>query len=224
MDSVSPIEMFTCTKCGEEKSVKDFRTSNTIERGHAAMCKACVLRGAHARHERNLLERERLLAAGANKTCVKCGLDKPIIEFTPSKAMRAGSLTRCKTCVNVKHGGWRARSRNGAGNQRARVPMNKEKLKAQWKRRRLRAKYNLTVTDRQLMLAAQEFRCAICEEPFDLEKGTMHNVAHIDHNHTTGQIRGILCSKCNFGIGQFRENCLILVKAIEYLKKYEDTQ
>jgi len=44
---------------------------------------------------------------------------------------------------------------------------------------------------------------------------------HVDHNHTTGIVRGILCSKCNQGIGLFMENKNILKSAIEYLEKHE---
>ena len=63
------------------------------------------------------------------------------------------------------------------------------------------------------LLEEQNGRCAICEEIlFDPE---------LDHNHDTDEIRGLLCPKCNRGIGQFKDNPLLLVKAIEYLTGIE---
>jgi hypothetical protein len=43
----------------------------------------------------------------------------------------------------------------------------------------------------------------------------------VDHCHTTGKIRGLLCSKCNPALGAFNDNIEILNSAIKYLKEYE---
>lgn len=62
------------------------------------------------------------------------------------------------------------------------------------------------------MLASSGGLCAICRK--QTEK------LHIDHNHATGQVRELLCQKCNQGIGCFCEEPEILEKAIAYLKKH----
>lgn len=60
----------------------------------------------------------------------------------------------------------------------------------------------------------QDRKCAICSEPIQKQgKGT-----HIDHNHDTGKVRGLLCPRCNTGLGQFRDDISILQKAIRYLQ------
>ena len=57
--------------------------------------------------------------------------------------------------------------------------------------------------------------CAICkgEEPSDF-KGRLS----IDHDHSSGKIRGLLCMKCNSGLGMFNDDEDILLNAIKYLK------
>jgi hypothetical protein len=84
------------------------------------------------------------------------------------------------------------------------------------------AKYNhlyLGVSQEEFlaMLKSQKNLCAICENVLD---GGRHT--HLDHNHETGRIRGILCRGCNHGIGHFRDNAEIMRNAIQYLENYSD--
>lgn len=67
------------------------------------------------------------------------------------------------------------------------------------------------------MIMRQGNACAICGERFKNEKLT-----HIDHCHTTGKIRGILCVRCNVGLGQFKDNIISLQQAIKYLTKWNE--
>ncbi len=62
--------------------------------------------------------------------------------------------------------------------------------------------------------AAQKDTCAICNKP------NGKRPLHIDHDHTTGQIRDLLCRKCNMGIGLFNDNPALMSKAISYLEKH----
>ena len=84
---------------------------------------------------------------------------------------------------------------------------NPEKWKAQKTRKRLRS-YGLTEEDFRGMWDAQGGRCAICGSS---------DPQNIDHDHSTGEVRGLLCHKCNFGIGQFNDNIDLLNAAIDYL-------
>jgi len=61
----------------------------------------------------------------------------------------------------------------------------------------------------------QNGKCVICEKPF-----VKPSEAYVDHIHKTGEIRGLLCVKCNFGIGYFDDDPGLLIKASKYLKKY----
>lgn len=65
------------------------------------------------------------------------------------------------------------------------------------------------------MLSRQDDRCAICRTEIP---GGRHGIFNIDHNHQTGEVRGLLCSKCNVGLGCFKDDLLVLESAIDYLK------
>lgn len=80
----------------------------------------------------------------------------------------------------------------------------------------LKKKYGLSLEDYYLMLAGQEGRCAICGDEF----GEIRKHIHVDHNHETGEVRGLLCQACNVSIGRMREDANVLRKAAEYLEKY----
>jgi hypothetical protein len=62
------------------------------------------------------------------------------------------------------------------------------------------------------MWAAQSGACAICDTPFSNRKD-----AHVDHCHASHRVRGLLCSNCNCGIGQFKDNTTRLLSAVDYL-------
>jgi hypothetical protein len=81
--------------------------------------------------------------------------------------------------------------------------------------RHLKQKYGITFSQHQEMIKAQEGKCAIC--------GTV-GIAElaIDHDHNTGRVRGLLCRRCNTGLGCFRDNPRSLKAAIEYLKRSDD--
>ena len=72
--------------------------------------------------------------------------------------------------------------------------------------------YNLSYGAWLEMWESQNGKCAICEKVFDSPSD-----ACVDHNHETGEIRGLLCIKCNYGLGQFNDNLQLLENAIEYL-------
>jgi hypothetical protein len=74
-------------------------------------------------------------------------------------------------------------------------------------------RYGITREMFKEMLSDQSSRCAICDTDVD-EKSS-----HIDHCHTTGKVRGILCEKCNKGLGQFDDDVNYLKNAIKYLTK-----
>lgn len=85
------------------------------------------------------------------------------------------------------------------------------------KSRSLKHYYGITIEDYDRMFEEQEGLCAICELP---ETRIIRNKVaslHVDHNHETGEVRGLLCSRCNVAIGMMKENPSLFVKAAEYL-------
>lgn len=93
-------------------------------------------------------------------------------------------------------------------NENARIwgSKNRDKIKNS----RLKAKYGITLKQFNLLLENQNFHCLFCPEKKALG---------LDHCHFTERIRGILCRKCNAGLGMFRDSTILLKRAIQYLNK-----
>jgi DNA-directed RNA polymerase subunit RPC12/RpoP len=89
------------------------------------------------------------------------------------------------------------------------------KYKDKYTNHKLLKNYGISLQQRTRMLELQNYRCAICKEPFDTSKGI-----HTDHNHETDQVRELLCRSCNHLIGNCGENIDILLQAIGYLNKH----
>lgn len=79
-----------------------------------------------------------------------------------------------------------------------------------------RFKYGLEPEHKQAILDAQNGGCAICGYKFGQKTGDMK----VDHDHSTGAVRGLLCDLCNRGLGMFRDNQDNLTKALSYLTKF----
>jgi len=75
---------------------------------------------------------------------------------------------------------------------------------------------NVKLKDYVHLLENQNNKCLICNSEFDNKKVSKR--ACLDHDHSNGKIRGFLCSSCNVGLGNFKDNIDYLAKAIEYLK------
>lgn len=84
-------------------------------------------------------------------------------------------------------------------------------------------KYGITEEDYYSLLKAQKGICKICGNPpcskdHPANKDNKYYL-HVDHDHSDGRIRGLLCNACNNGLGRFKDRIDLLQKAIEYLKR-----
>lgn len=75
--------------------------------------------------------------------------------------------------------------------------------------------YGITLEEKQQMIIAQQCQCGICFCKLEPSKPT---TLAVDHCHTTGNIRGILCRNCNLLLGMAKDNEQILLNAVQYLK------
>ena len=75
--------------------------------------------------------------------------------------------------------------------------------------------YGITVEDYEEMWDEQDGSCAICDEEF-----ADHTHGKVDHNHKTGKVRGLLCNKCNTGLGDFDDDPGLLRDAADYIEKH----
>ena len=86
----------------------------------------------------------------------------------------------------------------------------------------LRSTFGITIEEYDLMLEAQGGLCAICREPEVVadpkNSETMKRLA-VDHDHNTGKVRGLLCQRCNMGLGYFRDCAEFLDAAAFYLRR-----
>ena len=95
---------------------------------------------------------------------------------------------------------------------------NNPKKIRQWHRENhLTRKYGISFPEYESMLRLQDYRCAICGRKF-----TKDNVACVDHDHKTGQVRALLCKQCNTGIGMLQDNPSIIHEAEMYIRKYKE--
>ena len=94
-------------------------------------------------------------------------------------------------------------------------------MNKKYNRRKLKEKdLRLYGIDREEVFKQQKGKCLICDvhlvEPYT-------RYTHADHNHVTGKFRGLLCGTCNTGLGKFKDSIYLLEKAVEYLKKGEQS-
>jgi len=117
---------------------------------------------------------------------------------------------------------------------RAYAQANKERLKEyhrQWniqnrelaRIRKVVKNFRITAEEYLAMVEYQNNLCAICkqlETLVDKHSGLVRNL-HVDHNHTTGKVRGLLCTACNTAIGNFKEDTNTIRAAISYIELHD---
>jgi hypothetical protein len=132
------------------------------------------------------------------KICSNCKIEKPLSDFHNAINGKFGKHHYCKDCFSV---------------------YRKQKYKYNPKDcydRRIRNVYNLTQDELMSMYHSQNKKCKICGNEY--EKVSRHSGLHIDHCHTTGKVRGLLCARCNTLLGLSGDNVVILQSAIDYLR------
>jgi hypothetical protein len=122
-----------------------------------------------------------------------------------------GTRNRCNPCrASAARVAWASSANEARAKDRERLrtwrAANPEKTRAQRRSQR----YMLDAAAFEALLSAQEGRCAVCRAP---------GAACVDHCHTTGRVRGILCRACNTGLGQFRDDRILILAAATYLEE-----
>ena len=102
--------------------------------------------------------------------------------------------------------------------QGSRLWYQNNKARAAATARRLKLKqYGLTLEQFEAMLISQNGKCAACERAMTSPCSKAHTATMVDHCHTTGRVRGLLCRRCNMAIGQFGDDPGLLLQAASYL-------
>lgn len=97
--------------------------------------------------------------------------------------------------------------------------MTAEQRSVMYRRHDLKRKYGVTPEWYDAQLEKQEGKCAICSRTEVDKKGRK---LAVDHNHETGQVRGLLCARCNFSIAAFEYDPDFGTKALNYLARYKE--
>jgi len=148
------------------------------------------------------------------KICNSCKENKPYNELVKAKKAKDGYRSWCKDCRKKYRNQpqMKLREKKQQAEYRKKFP---DKDKNKW----YKYKYGITLEEKRQMYDEQNGKCGICEEDMLVAKD-----CHLDHNHKTGKIRGILCDTCNRGLGYFQDNPEFLQKAAEYILNKQNTQ
>ncbi len=142
------------------------------------------------------------------KICSACG--KKDQEFARNKAQKDGLQNQCKSC-NKKT---RAASHRQNYLKNYRKKWYRKNIVAQ-RDYNLRKRYGISVEEYQALFEKQKGRCAIC----GMHALEFTRALNVDHSHKTGKVRGLLCHKCNRGLGLFNDDSEKLINAVEYLNE-----
>lgn len=123
-------------------------------------------------------------------TCSKCKLDKLPDFFSKNKKQKTGYNYACKTC-----------------------------MKEQTRRYNLPSKYGITVEEYTDKIKQQDYKCACCGVKFELDDEAK-KMPCVDHNHNTGEVRDILCHRCNLAAGNVLDSSFMAEQLVAYLKKW----
>jgi hypothetical protein len=129
------------------------------------------------------------------KRCPDCGQRKPLTEFPRNRRSKDGRHSYCKPCHN------------------ARGKETKDRLYGGSRHYHLKRRYGIGAAEVDAMIAAQGSACLVCGRP---------DPEHVDHDHETGAVRGVLCFNCNGGLGQFGDDPDRLRSAARYLERDDE--
>jgi len=140
----------------------------------------------------------RVIQVEGTKYCKSCDTTKPIDDFYLRNKTSMVRHSTCKEC------------------DKKRVKENHDPVA--YRNAELQRRYGITQQDYEVMIAEQNNQCAICNAT---EPGGRHNRGYfvVDHCHTTGKVRKLLCHNCNTALGLVGDNTHILQSMIEYLQK-----
>ncbi len=148
-----------------------------------------------------------------SKTCTKCLEEKPLSAYRMRKSKRGRIWNRwCNVCLSAKYRQW-------AENKPDKIKTYRKRHN--WTMENRCARRGITPEELMSRYEKQSMGCAICLTPLGIQETA------IDHNHRTGEVRGILCLRCNSALGGFKDSPTIITSALEYLNthgNYGDTE
>jgi hypothetical protein len=139
------------------------------------------------------------------KKCTKCGETKPLDQFSNHIRHKDGKRFRCKVCEAIDQKDAKLKK----------LSQDYEGTRSKERANNLKRMFGMSLEAYDEKLKAQRGVCAICGGLCKSGKRLA-----VDHDHTTGKIRDLLCGNCNGGLGKFLDNPELLLKAADYLKEH----
>jgi len=134
------------------------------------------------------------------KICSKCKIEKSLDEYHKRANRPCGVRSQCKKCY-------------------LEYPKKLKRRDNYMRNYDLNKQYGIDIDEYNLMFENQKGCCKICNKHIsELNSKHKKNLC-VDHNHETGKVRGLLCDKCNRGLGLFCDDENLLYKAMEYLNR-----
>lgn len=141
------------------------------------------------------------------KTCNHCHKQLPETEFYRNCTRKDGLNPHCKECG-------RESARRTYHKQRNETP---EAHSLKRYSEGIKSRYGIDIGEYNRLLASQNWQCAVCKaDRADATKARLH----VDHNHQTGRVRGLLCTRCNNALGYAADNAERLRQLATYLESY----
>lgn len=135
-----------------------------------------------------------------------CGEEKPLAAYRNRGGNQTHLLkSRCNSCLYKEHRRWVESNPERVGEYRG---------KDSWTLAKRCARRGITPKQLVDRYERQEGCCAVCKDAILLEDSA------IDHNHDTGEFRGVLCKQCNRALGMFKDSTVVLRNAVEYLEAF----
>lgn len=143
------------------------------------------------------------------KQCCVCLERKHFDDFYNYKNKSDGKSYRCKLCDDVARKKWKS--------------SNVDKARYSMRNNNLKTKYGVDIEWYETKFKEQGHKCAVCGITENQVTGDRSHLNFaVDHNHDTGNVRGVLCNKCNRAIGMLGDSSESLNKAVNYLQSYGD--
>lgn len=231
--NVKLVEDKVCEGCGVAKPLTEFRQK--MGRNHdstAKKCEACFSAMRKATWEAKRIEKEKIYIALATKNCGLCGYDKPLADFNKSRAHSYGVRPECKTCQKERNKSWRQSHFETAEKRSAYLAKKKAYSKTEgYYDNYFQKRFGITYADVKAMFDVQLGCCANrgCGKEIafyhENENGRAHpNRACVDHDHSTGKVRALLCMSCNSILGTLETRENVVLGLLEYGYKFSPTK
>ena len=226
------METKVCTKCGKEYPVEDFqvRSENGKRRTDCKDCQNAYHRMRYLEKQGKFKREVRAEKREADpKTCIKCGLEKPLSEYTFHNRTKGQHRNFCHDCEKAwirdyhKSPQGKEKGKEWREDNKKRIeayyalyrkdPRYLEKMKHYGRKHTLKI-VGATPEDYDKMFQEQNGRCLICGSE---QNGKKKNFC-VDHDHETGKVRGLLCHNCNVTVGLMKDSPSLLRQAADYLE------